>query len=280
MRRISKLTIVLVLAAGGVHAQTVPERLIPYRGTLELNGNPVSGSYDLKFEIYSSATEGDCDIIPRPAACLWQETLEGVPVAEGQFSVMLGAGSSPLSDQIFENPELYLGIQVALSGESYQRLGGRQRLVAVPSAAVADTGREFKVTGALFAGSAELRGGVEVAGEARVHGRLTVHTHGSFSIEPVGVMRASQITAEDFTGVLNNLVTGGVRVYCVENSASTTDCVRWGDGMCSGGNTAVCGDAVGCQSGSTLQPFSEGRCLSTSLNDHNAHCYHYLCVRQ
>jgi hypothetical protein len=74
------MVILLVLAASLCLAE-IP-KLINYQGMLTDDvGNPLTGSYDLTFEIYDDTTGGNLE---------WSETQSGIQVQNGLFNVVLG----------------------------------------------------------------------------------------------------------------------------------------------------------------------------------------------
>jgi len=103
--------------------------LIPYDGFLMLNNGAVDGEYNLSFHLYGGPTCTNCE--------LWSET-QTVQVHGGRFSVGLGAVQG-LDAVILDGEKLYLGMDV--DGTA---LGGRQAIEAVPFAAWAGHGTQFK----------------------------------------------------------------------------------------------------------------------------------------
>lgn len=103
--------------------EKVPRQL-PYRGTLELDGVPVTNpSVSMGFELCVSETGTGA------AECPWSET-QVVSVQGGNFSVALGDNANnPIPPRLFAQPKLYVGISV-----NGQKLQGRQRLLTVPYA--------------------------------------------------------------------------------------------------------------------------------------------------
>ena len=102
--------------------------VLSYQGTLaDTLGNPVTGSYNLTFSLYSSSSS----FTP-----LWQEVRSGenaVPIADGLFSVMLGS-LQPIPVSVWNESELYLGVKVGTDSE----MTPREKLTVVPSAAMAE----------------------------------------------------------------------------------------------------------------------------------------------
>jgi hypothetical protein len=89
---------------------------ITYQGQLtDVAGNPLTGSYGLKFELYDAAGGG---------TKLWEQTLNGVAVQEGVFTVQLQVNANDLDGQA-----LWLAITV-----DGQLLSPRQELTPAPYA--------------------------------------------------------------------------------------------------------------------------------------------------
>lgn len=114
----------LLLAGAGIAAvarpaaQVVPLE-IPYEGTLEKDGAPVTNpSVPMQFQIYKGETD---------TTAVWSEQ-QTVSVQDGAFSVALGS-ASPIDQTVFNQPSLYLSINV-----DGQPLTGRQKLLTVPFA--------------------------------------------------------------------------------------------------------------------------------------------------
>ena len=88
-------------------SQSQNQGMLSYQGTVMDNlGNPLSGSYEMTFRIYSSSAD------PTP---LWEEMRVGqnaVPVENGFFNVMLGS-LNPLPVSLANYESLFLGIQIA-----------------------------------------------------------------------------------------------------------------------------------------------------------------------
>lgn len=117
-RGIIALALVGALAAGlAVQAagDGPPNRVLPYQGRLELNGNPPSGMHSIRFVLHDDPVAG---------AVLHDETID-VAVAGGSFSAMIGAGSTPLTDGVYTAAELFLELQV-----DGTPLDGRQQIFA------------------------------------------------------------------------------------------------------------------------------------------------------
>ncbi len=108
----------LVLSSGFAAAE-VPA-LIRYQGQLmDRKGVSLEGPYTLTFRLYETETDG---------TPVWQEQQEQVPLAQGQFSVLLGQ-VQPLTNMDWAHP-CWLSIQV----NSDPELAPRQRITSVPLA--------------------------------------------------------------------------------------------------------------------------------------------------
>ena len=116
-------------------AQTTP-LLLPYSGSLDVEGVPAEGVYAMTFALFESATSD---------TALHRETLD-VQVVGGQFSVVLGeSATNPISRAALEVPEVYLALSVA--GPD---LSGRQRIIMPAYAGRASAGSDaFAIGGAL-----------------------------------------------------------------------------------------------------------------------------------
>lgn len=108
--------------------QSFSSGMLSYQGTLSDSlGNPVTGTYDMTFRIYTSPTD---------TSFLWEETRSGVnavPVNNGLFNLMLGS-LQPIPSAVWEQPELYLGVKIGSDAE----MAPREKLAVVPSAAMAE----------------------------------------------------------------------------------------------------------------------------------------------
>lgn len=150
-------------AAGGA---TETRHTIPYRGYLEAGGAGVDGTVDLRFELWTSALDGEL---------LWQEEHASVPVNAGAFSVRLG-GITGLGETVERAQNLYLAIAVKAPGEQeFEALTGRQALGATPfalSAKRGHSGEVFEADGVSVNGDANVAGDVAVGADATVAGRV------------------------------------------------------------------------------------------------------------
>ena len=100
---------------------------ISYQGRLNDAGMPATGTYDLRFELYDLASNGDV-----VGGAL---TNAATPVTNGLFSVTLNFGAG-----IFTGPPRWLQLAVRTNGQSaFTTLLPRQPLLPVPYAAMANT---------------------------------------------------------------------------------------------------------------------------------------------
>ncbi|MBI5244804.1 MAG: hypothetical protein HY922_14135, partial [Elusimicrobia bacterium] len=113
------LVLSVLSAAMQVLAQGAPG-LINFQGRLtDSSNNPKTGAHEFAFQLWTASPDGDL---------LWYETQPNVPVANGIFSVQLGA-VTPLPPGLFAGTTLYL--QVTADGVV---LSPRERLVSSPYA--------------------------------------------------------------------------------------------------------------------------------------------------
>jgi len=112
MKCMTKMAVVIAVLAGLFvsSAHAVPN-LINYQGRLTDNaGNPVNGTEQIVFSIYSTATGG---------TALWSET-QSVTATNGIYNVMLGSVASLPAD-LFDQDSRYLGVKVGTDSECTPR---------------------------------------------------------------------------------------------------------------------------------------------------------------
>ena len=83
--------------------------VFPYDGYIELDGQPLTGTLDMRFTLYDGTTN------------LWQEThagAEAVAIYLGQFSVMLGE-TTDLTTAVLETEPLTVGIEISDDGMTW-----------------------------------------------------------------------------------------------------------------------------------------------------------------
>jgi len=115
MKRSGDLLIPLtcVMAALALVANAEIPRSINYQGLItdESTGEPLSGSVDLTFAIYS------CESCTYAEDILWSESQPGVPLSNGLFNVVL----HDVPDSAFTKPNRWLGITVNTDPELIPR---------------------------------------------------------------------------------------------------------------------------------------------------------------
>lgn len=113
-----------------------------YRGYLEEQGSPVTTAIDIEFEVFDALSSGGPLAAPM--------TFDGIPVNEGEFTVVLNFGDAPfIGDRVW----LETRIRPAGTSEAFTILTPRQELRAVPYA----THAQFVGTSAIS--SAEIADG-------------------------------------------------------------------------------------------------------------------------
>ena len=130
---------VIVFCLLAVSSFTAVPQLINYQGFLRNASppkNPVNGIFDITFKLYDDSTGG---------SNLWTETLTGVVVDVGNFSVLLGS-MTPFAGITAPGNMIWLGITV----EADPEISPRNQWVSVPfafQAARADTAQYAHQTG-------------------------------------------------------------------------------------------------------------------------------------
>jgi len=103
--------------------------LINYQGMLtDANGNPLSGTKKLTFNIYDAAAGGNV---------VWgPQVFESVPMINGRFNVILGTtdNNGKLITDAFGSKDRYLGIKV----DSNSEIAPRQQILSTPFAVRAE----------------------------------------------------------------------------------------------------------------------------------------------
>ncbi len=147
------MTAGMVLILGSA-AWAVPLK-INVQGVLRDNaGQPVDGSHNLTFRLYT---------VPSGGTPVYTEAHVGVPVDGGLFQAILG-NSSPLDPAVFSSSQLHLGVSVDADAE----LSPRQEIVSVPYALHAlRTGTVDGATGGNITSNVGI--GITVPPEAKLH---------------------------------------------------------------------------------------------------------------
>ena len=130
MKKALILAMALVMLAGfAAYAQQTVPPLISYQGMLtDANGNPMTGTKKLTFNIYGSAT--GTDVVWGP------QVFDGVPLIGGRFNVILGSTDTAghLITNAFSAKDRYLGIKV----DSNAEIAPRQQILTTPFAVQAE----------------------------------------------------------------------------------------------------------------------------------------------
>ena len=126
--------LVLGMAAAWLSAQELTE--INYQGRLEEKGRLVTGTKNVRFNIYSNATAASGEVT------LWTSGTQKVDVVTGLFRYTL-TGIDP---EIFDGTPKYLEIWV--ENEILKtKTGTREKIVSVPSAMLANRAKKIKWSG-------------------------------------------------------------------------------------------------------------------------------------
>jgi hypothetical protein len=123
------------LLAGALAASAAPlGRAFTYQGRLSQSGVPVDGPVTLRFSLWNMAGVGDPPVGGVVVGGV--QTVPGVPVSEGLFSVVLNSGDE-FGPVAFIGEERWLQVEVCddSSCASATVLGPRQALTAAPFAA-------------------------------------------------------------------------------------------------------------------------------------------------
>lgn len=156
-----------------------PALLVPYSGTLELNGAPATGTFEMTFRLY------DGDENDGAATEIFSETRD-VDVAAGQFAVSLGSQS-----EVPEAAVLAADLFVSVAVEGTQ-LGNRQRVTPALQAVRAANATSLDVTGPVTANSVSTNSLNATSGA--VAGILNVGTVDADNVD------SSNIDATNYTG--------------------------------------------------------------------------------
>jgi hypothetical protein len=153
----SIIVIFIILGTSAIAMASTPG-LMSYQGILkDSEGNPVTTTTTIIMTIYDDATAGD------PSNIKWQETHLITPDENGLFSAILGEGVVPIAitDDVFNGPDRWLGIQVA--GEDEQ--SPRTRIVSNAFSQRVST--VDGATGGTISGDVSIASNLNVYGEAK-----------------------------------------------------------------------------------------------------------------
>ena len=193
-------------------------RLIPYRGTLEQDGQPYDGGISMIFRIHD---ETDTLVF---------EELQQVQVFQGRFSVLLGSTGEEavlaLSRAVADADSLFLSIALRQGDAAETLLANRQRFLPVPYAFWTTASTDFHVGNSL-----------SVAGHAEAG---TLGVSGQASVATLGVLEGATVGGD--LGVGGELSAGGdiVSAGNLEMEGRFIN-FRARDGVGDGGNLAFHG---------------------------------------
>ncbi len=135
-------------------------RLIPYRGTLEQDGQPYDGGITMVFRIHDEAD-----------ALVFEEAQE-VQVFQGRFSVLLGStGPDPLAAltaAVTDADQLFLSVALRRGDDAETLLSNRQRFLPVPYALWTTASTDLRVGNTLNVAGHTDSGTLGVSGQASV----------------------------------------------------------------------------------------------------------------
>ena len=149
--RISNYIFVIVIAVfltgTSAFAQATYEKplIFPYRGVLEINGEPYNGNIQMRFTL-----DDETNVSREAENYLWQDTME-VEVTQGQFYTLVGGGENPFTYLAFdENSELdymddlYIGVDID-NGNGFVELSNSQKIIPMLSAYMTTLGEDVRV---------------------------------------------------------------------------------------------------------------------------------------
>jgi Chaperone of endosialidase len=122
------LAAAMVLALGSA-AWAQSQTHVTYQGRLTDAGGPANGTFDFDFKIFD---------VPAGGVPVWSETIPGVTVTQGLFTVILGQ-TVPLDSTIFSGSPRWL--EIVVQGTT---LSPRQELSASPGAVFASLALDFR----------------------------------------------------------------------------------------------------------------------------------------
>jgi hypothetical protein len=124
MKTLARLATAAILSLATLSTDAVaqvPATLTQQGSLFDVDGNPLSGTYDVTYALYTDASS---------ATPVWSETIE-ISAVEGQFVAELGT-TSPMGN-VFDGSVLYLGMSI----DGDPEIVPRERISSVPYALVA-----------------------------------------------------------------------------------------------------------------------------------------------
>lgn len=141
-----------------------------YQGRLNNGTNPVTGLYDLRFNLYSALSGGS--LLGGP------ETNTAVPVTNGLFTVPVDFGAG-----VFLGSSNWLNIEVRTNGGAFTALSPREQVTPTPYAIFAESANAAGLTGTIpvgdLSGVALLAGGNTFTGNQTINNSVLETGHGS-----------------------------------------------------------------------------------------------------
>jgi hypothetical protein len=190
---------------------------IPYSGHLTNNmGQPVAdGAYSLTFRLYEAETSG---------TALWTESLEGVQVQGGAFSVLLG-GTNPLPKTALDITSRWLEIGVRGPGDKeFTPLNPRQKLSSADTTAAAGK-TSTSALSCIHNHWGETWSGMGVG----LH-LTSTNSYGVWgeSVSNIGVLGKTTVATGDTVGVWGEIASSGTYARGVVGYATKTIGVNYG----------------------------------------------------
>ncbi len=179
MRRLLALLTVLSVA----HAEPV-RQVVPYSGYLDFDGEPYTGTAQMRFRVFDVDREG---------VAVWEECHPAVRAHGGSFAVRLGqpagegAVATPVGPLLASGTQYWLELSVRLAegaceaaAEDWVTLSGRQQISPAPQSVWAAKATDFTVAGELAVGSnARVGGALDVEGNVATRGTTRLDRAGA-----------------------------------------------------------------------------------------------------
>jgi len=195
-----RLLLVLIVATAMVISTVAVKAdvptLISYQGVLlDSDGHPVITPANVTFTLYDTPSDG---------IVIWQETQLVEFDEDGCFNVILGE-TTPVTDDVFDDPVRWLGVQV----EGDDELIPRNRIVSVAYANRIST--IDGATGGTISGDVAIQSDLDVDGDIRVTGKATIglnHTNTGFASFVAGDINTVTGDYSTVAGGWNNTASG------------------------------------------------------------------------